>query len=220
MKSFIRTLIIVAVVVGLGAVGYSTFFKQSVVAADTGLATTAGVSTDPAIEAMADAGAATASNEFLSLLLNIQSIKLDASLFSKPEFTNLQDLSRPINPDTNPGRKNPFAPIGADGSNTVSTQVTTSNPSSITATASTLNGVLSIEDASVTRWFEYGTTSALGTKTPPRTQATAGAFAEPVSDLLPNTTYYVKAAASIGGQSVYGTMVSWKTAATATPKAR
>ena len=102
----------------------------------------------------------------------------------------------------------------------MSTQVTTSNPSSIAATTSTLNGVLSISDASVTHWFEYGTTTALGTKTPPRTQATPGAFAEPVTALTPGTTYYVKAVASIGGQSVYGALVTWKTAQTPTTPAK
>ena len=167
---------------------------------------------DPAAVAVADANAATASNEFLTLLLSVQSIKLDDSLFAKPAFTTLQDLSRPINPDTNPGRKNPFAPLGADGTAAISTQVSTSNPSAISATSSTLNGVISINDPSATHWFEYGTTPSLGTMTTPRTQANPGAFSEQVKGLLPGTTYYVKAAAMIGGQTIAGAQVTWKTA--------
>ena len=213
MKGILKTIIILAVVTALGVFGYMYFFKGSTpVTSDAGLATTAGVSTDPATAALADADVSTTSNQFLTLLLDVQSIKLDNSLFANPSFTTLQDLSRPIAPDTNPGRANPFAPLGADGTAAVSTQVTTSNPSSIASTTSTLNGVLSIGDSTVTRWFEYGTTPALGTMTTPRTQANPGAFAEQLTGLTPATTYYVKAAASIGGQTVYGAQVSWKTA--------
>ncbi len=212
MKKILRTIIILAVVVGIGMLGYKFLFKKDApVSSDTGLATTAGVSTDPAVTATADASVTTSSNQFLSLLLDVQSIKLDDTLFASPSFTTLQDLSRPIAPDTNPGRANPFAPIGDDTTST-SVQVSTSNPSSITSTTSTLNGVLSVGDPSITHWFEYGTTPALGTMTTPRTQATPGAFAEPVTGLLPATTYYVEAAASMNGDTVYGTQVTWKTA--------
>ena len=214
MKKTLSTLVILLVVAGLAFGAYKYFIAKPAAPAGTdgGLSTTAGVATDPVTTATPDADVSSAANEFLTLLLSVQSIKLDDTLFANPSFTTLQDLSRPITPDTNPGRKNPFAPLGADGTSAVSTQVTTSNPSSIGATTSTLNGVLSIGDPSVTRWFEYGTTTALGTMTTPRTQANPGAFAEPLTGLTPATTYYVKAAASIGGQTVYGAQVTWKTA--------
>jgi hypothetical protein len=64
----------------------------------------------------------------------------------------------------------------------------------------------------VTRWFEYGTTQALGTMTTPKTQQNPGAFTETITNLLPNTQYYVRAGASIGGTIFSGTILGWKTA--------
>ena len=147
----------------------------------------------------------------------MQSIKLDDSIFSSKGFTVLQDFNRPIPPDTNPGRQDPFAPLGQDGS-TSGAVVSTSNPSSITTTASTLNGSLSQADGGTTRWFEYGTTPALGSMTPPMTQTTPGAFADQITGLSPNTTYYVQASALIGGTTVNGNIVTWTTAQGGTQK--
>jgi hypothetical protein len=193
---------------------YMFFFKKDpAVGTEGGLATVAGTAvTTTADAATMNQNAQNASRDFLALLLNIRSIKLDDSLFTSAAFNALTDLSRPITPDTDPGRDNPFAPIGSD-STVISTQVTTSNPSAITATASTLNGVLSIGGPSITRWFEFGPTNALGTMTTPKPQSNPGAFTETITGLLPNTTYYVKASASVGGQVISGAVVQWKTAA-------
>ena len=122
----------------------------------------------------------------------------------------LQDLSQPIVPDTNPGRENPFAPLGADSA-TVSTQIATNDPTLELATSAVLNGTLSISGPNITRWFEYGTTDALGTKTNPTPQALAGIYSENIVGLAPSTTYYVKAVASIGGQIISGNLISWQT---------
>ena len=149
--------------------------------------------------------------DFLALLLGVQSIKLDDSLFSSKAFGVLQDFNRPIPADTNPGRANPFAPIGQDGL-VISTQISTSNPSAIAATSVTFNGTLTVSDPSVTRWFEYGTSPTLGTMTAPRQQASAGAFAESVNGLTANTTYYFQASASINGTTVSGKVLTFKTA--------
>lgn len=43
-------------------------------------------------------------------LLQLRNIKLDSSLFTSPEYTSLQDFSRPIKAQP-VGRPNPFAPI-------------------------------------------------------------------------------------------------------------
>lgn len=213
MKSIIRTIIILAVVTALGIVGYKMFIQKDTAATDnSSLVTTSGVAVDTsAAGALSNQDAETATRDFLTLLLNVRSIKLDNSLFTSNAFSTLQDLSRPINPDTNPGRDNPFAPLGADTS-AVSTQVTTGNPSAVSATASTLNGTLSVGGTNVTRWFEYGTTATLGMKSAIKSQTNPGAFAETITGLLPNTTYYVKAVASIGGQTVAGAPTTWKTA--------
>ena len=54
------------------------------------------------------------SGDFLSLLLNIQNIKLDDAILSDPAFRNLRDSSIFLTPDGTEGRPNPFAPIGFD----------------------------------------------------------------------------------------------------------
>ena len=79
------------------------------------------------------------------------------------------------------------------------------------ATSAVLNGTLSISGAGVTRWFEYGTTDALGTKTTETPQATAGIYSESITGLSPDTKYFVKAVASISGQTISGNLVSWQT---------
>jgi hypothetical protein len=212
MKKIIRNIIILAVVIVLGVWGYSAFFKKDTGVPASGLVTKAGA---PSIEEGGTNG--TVGNEFLTLLLNIRSIKLDDSIFTSKAFTALQDFSRPIPPDTNPGRQNPFAPIGVDTSSSIP-QVSTSNPSSITATGSTLNGTLAVGGATTLRWFEYGPTQALGVTTPQKTQGTPGAFAEQIVGLVPNATYYVKAVASIGGVVTSGNVVTWKTAQKSTTR--
>jgi hypothetical protein len=217
MKSIIRNIIILAIIVALGIVGYKMFFNKKP-AATGGLATTSGsVQTVPAASSSTPVIDPSVGQDFLALLLSVQSIRLDDSIFKSKEFAVLQDFNRPIPPDQNPGRVNPFAPLGADGAASI-IQISTSNPSSITANASTLNGTLAAADQGSTRWFEYGTTPSLGTMTPPKMQTTPGAFAEPVTGLSPNTTYFVKASALIGGKTVSGNVVTWKTAQGGTQK--
>jgi hypothetical protein len=215
MKSFIRTIVILAIVGGLGYYGYTKYFAGQTAAPTSALETTPS-STNSGLSNTGSASGRSSSavpvgQDFLSVLLSVQSIKLDVSLFSSKAFAILQDFNRPIPPDQDPGRRNPFAPIGVDGG-TVAGQVATSAPSSVTTVKSTLNGTLTVSDPTAMRWFEYGTTPALGTMTTPKPQPTAGAFAEVVDKLLPNTTYYVKASATVQGVPVSGAVVTWKTA--------
>lgn len=70
-------------------------------------------------------------SEFLSLLLNIKSIKLDDSIFKDPAFTVLRDSSIILIQDTPEGRPNPFAPIGSDSSqSSTSTSTAEKSPGS------------------------------------------------------------------------------------------
>ncbi len=217
MKHIIRNIIIIAVVLILGLVGYKIFFGKKAAPAAGGLQTTsgtgAGTSGAPKIgtASPASAGDTSIGQDLLTTLLSIESITLDDSIFKNKGFALLQDFNRPIPTDDNPGRPNPFAPIGADGTAGAAV-VATSNPSSITPTSSTLNGTLVAGDPSATRWFEYGTTSSFGMMTTPKTQVNPGAFAETVDKLLPNTIYYVRADASVGGTTILGNVLTWKTA--------
>ena len=51
---------------------------------------------------------------FLTLLLSVNNIKLDDTIFSDSAFQSLHDSSITLTPDTTTGRVNPFAPLGTD----------------------------------------------------------------------------------------------------------
>jgi hypothetical protein len=53
-------------------------------------------------------------SQVVVLLRNLTAIKLDDSVFRNPSFALLTDLSVSLPPVSNPGRRNPFAPIGLD----------------------------------------------------------------------------------------------------------
>lgn len=71
--------------------------------------------------------------DFLSLLLNVKSIKLDSSILEDGAFTALSDSSIILTPDGTEGRPNPFAPLGTD--NQGSLQVTTGTTGTRTPSA-------------------------------------------------------------------------------------
>ncbi len=54
------------------------------------------------------------SQEILATLGNLRTIKLDNSIFTDPLFMSLSDFGVAI-PPAAAGRRNPFAPVGADG---------------------------------------------------------------------------------------------------------
>jgi hypothetical protein len=57
-------------------------------------------------------------DEFLTLLSGIRSIKLDDSIFNNPAFASLTDSSIVLVPDGTEGRPNPFAQFGNDTAST------------------------------------------------------------------------------------------------------
>ena len=83
--------------------------------------------------------------------------------------------------------------------------------SDVTANSATLNGtVYSNQSGEVTYWFEYGTTTAYGTKTPDRTVEFPEGHtsdddpvpvSEPISGLAADTTYHYRACTSPGVQA-------------------
>ncbi len=58
------------------------------------------------------AGTSPASQEILTTLGQLRTIKLDPSLFSDPVFMSLSDFGVTI-PPQNAGRRNPFEPVGS-----------------------------------------------------------------------------------------------------------
>ena len=156
------------------------------------------------------------SDKFLTLLLNMKTIKLDQSIFSDVAFTSLRDFSTTIAPETNPGRANPFAPIGFDVAGTANIIVTTGQPSTITKNTATFVGSLPLGSIAAKQYFEYGNKN-----TTPLSNITAGVPSDPSTGtfifnlvgLVPNTIYYYRAAAISNGATVYGQLVSFKTLA-------
>ncbi len=210
MKSkVIKNLLIFAGLLVVVIVGYSVFFKKDDAAVG-------GLESTPVYDVATGLQGSDASlgQEFLVTLLNIQSIELDYSIFDSAAFGALVDYSKPLVEDTNPGRANPFAPIGVDGAPVSSlSPIATTAPSGITATTAIFSGTITLSGTTATRWFEYGTTEAMGAKTTTVTQTSSGVFGQNISGLLPNTTYYVRAAAQIGTTTYPGETLIFKTLA-------
>lgn len=112
MSALIKNILIVAVVAGVGFVGYNYLSRDP--AGDT-LVTVSGDGTS-------QMGA-----QVLSALNQLQQLKLDESVFSDKTFKSLKDFSRPL-PTESVGRLNPFAPIGVEVSKSVTETVSTTTP--------------------------------------------------------------------------------------------
>ena len=106
--------IVIAAVVGLGFF----FFLRSRSGDNnnTGLVSTtpAGTPVESSSSGAINPGDKVSTQDFLALLLNVRNIKLDDSIFTTPAFLSLQDSSIILEPDSSPGRANPFAQFGHD----------------------------------------------------------------------------------------------------------
>ncbi len=65
--------------------------------------------------------------DFLPLLLNVKTIKLDSTVFSDKVFTSLVDSSIVLVPDGDEGRPNPFAPTNSVSNQAAKKATTVSN---------------------------------------------------------------------------------------------
>lgn len=211
MSNTLKIIIAAIALIGLAFFGYSYSGSNKNDSSGSALQSS---SASQSIPGVSDQDAAV-SDKFLGLLLNMKNIKFDQSIFSNPSFTLLKDFSTVIRPEGNEGRANPFAPVGQDVLQDVQTfSVTTSPVAPITTTAATFVGQLDPGVIAQERYFEYGLQA-----NPPLPNITAkvqqsvttGAFTFPITNLTPNTTYYVRAVAKIAGVTYYGSVVSFKT---------
>jgi hypothetical protein len=117
MASKIRNIIIFIIIAAVFVLIYIFFIKPS--------SPQAGLISSPASTALPSAnnsginanitnGSPLAPQDFLALLLNVQTIKLDVSIFSNPAFNSLHDSSIILTPDGTQGRPDPFAQFGAE----------------------------------------------------------------------------------------------------------
>jgi cytoskeletal protein RodZ len=125
MTPKIKNIIIVVVVVVVLVLIYIFFINKTQPQADLiSNPSTSGV----VANSTTDQTASTTNDNFLSLLLDVNSIKLDDSIFSDPAFINLHDSSITLIPDGTQGRPNPFAPIGSDGITTPASTTSATTP--------------------------------------------------------------------------------------------
>lgn len=114
----ILNIVIVILILAALVYGYMQFTKSPDADTPEGLSTTSDSES-------LDAGLSTQTqqNDFVALLLDLKQISLDTEFLTSSVFTSLTDFSRDITPQ-NVGRRNPFAPIGANaGVDERSTQV-------------------------------------------------------------------------------------------------
>lgn len=172
---------------------------------------------------------------------DLEQVKLNTDIFEKPEFLALTDLSQPLPPPVDVGRPNPFSPIGVDvgtiptdegtggftggttgttggtttggttdGGSSGSSSVTTKDVLNIGNHGATLAGEIGITGATA-KWFEWGTNQNTVNRTARQT-GTAAVWTAALGNLSASTTYYVKAAAEVGGITLYGETISFTTA--------
>ncbi len=198
--------VLIGLVAGLGFYLFSGKKQPT-----TSLSSTTGVTNTGAESADIHAG-----DEFLGLLLSISNIQLDASLFSNPSFKSLRDFSSQLPSGTPSGRPNPFAPLGQDSTPSSDTYaVVTGQTFQITPTSATLVGVLPPGLIPNERWFMWGTAQGALTNETPHVQQNLSnnTFVFTVSNLTPNTTYYVQAVGKVGQVQFSGSVGTFKTLA-------
>ena len=147
----------------------------------------------------------------------LTTMKIDTTFFQDPAFEALHDNNVKIDPVT-PGRSNPFLPVQPDpslnnGPQTALPPVVTNNTTQITNKTAVLNGAVNSTTTPTAVYFEYGTSAMLvkPTQTPNAVQSLVSTFIVKISGLTPQTTYYYRAAARIGGAVVYGDINSFTT---------
>lgn len=219
--------IVIFVVVAIALYGgYTYFFGGTPDVQDPGVLSSQG---DPNATASLDGN--DPGQEFLAILLNLKTIKLDQSVFNSNSFTHLQDFTRVIAPATNVGRPNPFAPIGTDPQTVsavpaasvsasaanalpsiASAQIDTKDASAVLSTSANLNGALLKAAVNTNRFFEWGTNpDSLSNATPLVAQKTTGVFSRQITGLAPSTTYYFRAVATTGVERAEGDILVFTT---------
>lgn len=112
MLSKIKNIIIFVIIGAVLVLGYIFFIKKDTDEAN--LISSSGAPALPVAGSTTTSGTSTFNNDFLGVLLNIKSIRLDDGIFLSPSFSSLRDSSILLIPDGTEGRPNPFAPLGSD----------------------------------------------------------------------------------------------------------
>lgn len=155
-----------------------------------------------------------AGGDFAQLLSNVDNIRIDTSIFEDPSYKALRDNRVVLIPEPI-GRPNPFAPIGTDiGSSDTSPIVETIQPDKVTATGAEFSARVTLRDSvPVQVVFEYGTSDVFGSVTAPVTLTKSDTVIMQAKDLVPGTTYLVRAVARYGSTAYRGQNIMFPTSA-------
>ena len=106
---------IIGVVVVIGVLVYIFVIQGSSSSSNSSTASLVSTSTGSSASIPTDAtSTGSAGDQVVAILRNLSSIQLSDAVFQNPAFAMLTDLSTALPPATNPGRRNPFAPVGTD----------------------------------------------------------------------------------------------------------
>ncbi len=152
---------------------------------------------------------------FISTLSSLNNIKIDTSLFTNLSFVSLKDNTVLLEEDIISGRVNPFAPVGANVTNSSSgassSLVKTNSPIEVESRSAIFSGTVNNANGPVNGYFEYGITKDLNQKISQNTVSLIGTFITNITVLESKTTYFYRACAKINGVSACGNIVSFVT---------
>lgn len=144
-------------------------------------------------------------DEFSALLSRISRITINTALFKNPAYMTLRDYPVVLGTDL-VGRTNPFAPIGSDGPiqvpGSTAVSIQTLQPAKITSTTAELGAQITLPNIVPTSViFEYGPSDMFGSVSTPVIATKSGAVLTTITQLVPETTYYVRAIAVRGAET-------------------
>lgn len=126
MKSKFSTILIVVILLVVGLLIYFFVIRgDKAPAAETGLVSANTGTAQGLQNTNTTTGTSTTGSAVVQILRNLSSIQLDDSVFRNPAFAYLVDMTLQLPPATNQGRRNPFAPIGSEGSSLTAPAATT-----------------------------------------------------------------------------------------------
>ena len=99
-----------------------------------------------------------------------------------------------------------------DNNNDNEPDVTTRSATNVDENGATLNGRVDGNGSSTRAWFEYGTSYNLSSTTNENSYGSGSKnYSKSISNLRPNTTYYFRAVAENSSDTVYGSVLSFRT---------
>ncbi len=156
-------------------------------------------------------------NAFSGTLASINGINLDTSIFQNAGYKALRDYPVTLGSAVI-GRQNPFAPLGSDSATPQTAaplQVQTLAVGKVLTTSAEFGALVTAATTDpVTVVFQYGTSDAFGSATPPVKVTKNGTAVFTATGLTPGTPYYVEAVAVQGSSTATGSVMNFTTAGT------